>query len=179
MESLAGMYAGFMLWPWWALMLFIIMCLFDAALLEIEREGTGTAIMVIGTGAFIWIFSGVNPFLYVWNNPDTTIILIVVYSLLGGIWSVPKWFLYSIKQRNKELLNAKVARRKPQRPKSSYVRNNKARITWWISHWPFSIIGTFIGDFLVQIWDKVYEMFDGLYTRISDYVYKEFENDEN
>lgn len=39
MEFLTGLFAGLLLWPWWGLGLFFILCLIDAVLVENNIEG--------------------------------------------------------------------------------------------------------------------------------------------
>lgn len=46
--------------------------------------------------------------------------------------------------------------------------HNKSRITGWMIFWPFSLVETFIGDFLVRIFDRMYKMVRNVYQRMSD-----------
>ncbi len=48
------------------------------------------------------------------------------------------------------------------------VRYNKGRITSWIVFWPFSLIGTFFGDFLLRMFDYVYRAISGTLQGMSD-----------
>ncbi len=51
------------------------------------------------------------------------------------------------------------------RPK---VWAHKADFTFWMSLWPWSMIETFLADFLVELWLMIYHRFSGLLTRIRD-----------
>ena len=94
MEFVAGLFAGMLLWPWWALSIFVILCLIDAALVENESATFGTLMMVIGTGALVWIAGDMNPFALVWQNLGAIVIFFFAYFIVGGIWSLFKWYLY-------------------------------------------------------------------------------------
>ncbi len=48
------------------------------------------------------------------------------------------------------------------------VRRNKANITTWIAYWPFSLVGTFIGDFLTRIAYNIYRALASSLQRMSD-----------
>jgi hypothetical protein len=166
MEFVLGMFAGMLLWPWWALGIFVILCLIDAALVENDSAGFGTFMMMIGTGLLVWIAGDMNPFVLAWNNLGGIVAFFFAYFILGGIWSVMKWYLY--------LTNVRVEMKESnltERPRRSYAANNKARIMGWIGHWPFSIIGTFFGDFLYRIGRRIYNLLGGTYERIEQKVF--------
>jgi hypothetical protein len=48
----------------------------------------------------------------------------------------------------------------------------------WIAMWPFSIVGTFIGDFLTKLVRRVYDAMRGVYDSIANSAYKEFPEKE-
>jgi hypothetical protein len=164
-EFTLGLFAGMMLWPWWVLGAFIIICLIDAALVENDSAGFGTALMIGGTAALVWIGSG-NPFALAWEHLGALTVFIFAYFIAGGVWSMAKWYLYltNVRDDMKE-------RGTTERPYHSYARNNKAKIVSWIGHWPFSIIGTFFGDFLYRIGYKIYGYLGGTYERIEKAVF--------
>lgn len=45
---------------------------------------------------------------------------------------------------------------------------HKSRIVTWLAFWPLSILGTLVGDFLVRIWDNVYDAARHLLQRVAD-----------
>ena len=166
MEFVLGMFAGMLLWPWWALSIFVILCLTDAALVENESATFGSIMMVVGIGVLIWLAGDMNPFSLLWQNLGAVILTFIAYFIIGGVWSLFKWYLYltNVREDMKET-------GKTERPYNSYARNNKARIMAWIGHWPFSIIGTFFGDFLYRIGNKIYNYLGGTYERIEKSVF--------
>lgn len=48
------------------------------------------------------------------------------------------------------------------------VRRNKARITTWMIYWPFSLLETFLGDFLARVFSAIYKRIAGSLQRMSD-----------
>lgn len=54
-----------------------------------------------------------------------------------------------------------------------YLTTDKSRITTWLALWPFSMLGSFLNDFLLSLWENIYEMFSGVFRRISDAVFSD------
>ena len=165
-EFTLGLFAGMLLWPWWGLGIFIALCLIDAALVENESATFGTAMMVVGTAGLIWIAGDMNPFTLMWQNLGAIVLLFFGYFIMGGVWSLFKWYLYLTNVREDMKEHGAT-----ERPHNSCARNNKARIMSWIGHWPFSIIGTFFGDFLYRIGRTIYGYLGGTYERIEKSVF--------
>ena len=167
-EFTLGLFTGLLLWPWWGLGIFVILCLIDAALVENESATFGTALMVVGTGVLVWIAGDLNPFAVAWQNLGAIIMFFFAYFIAGGVWSIAKYYLF-LKNVSAEMKE----RGTTERPHSSYIRNNKAKVMAWIGHWPFSIIGTFFGDFLYRIGRTIYNHLGGTYERIEKHVFKD------
>lgn len=166
MEFTLGLFAGMLLWPWWGLGIFIVLCLIDAALVENESATFGSIMMLAGTAILVWVAGDMNPFALVWNNLGATVLFVIGFFIFGGIWSLFKWYLHltNVRDDMKE-------RGTTERPHNSYARNNKARIIAWIGHWPLSIIGTFFGDVLYRIGRRIYSYLGGTYERIEKHVF--------
>lgn len=166
MEFLAGMLTGMLLWPWWGISIFIVLCLIDAALVENESATFGTFMMIVGTAALVWLAGDMNPIALAWENLGAIVVFFFGYFVVGGIWSLFKWYLH--------LTNVRAEMKeygKKERPRESYARHNKGRIMGWIGHWPFSIVGTFFGDFLYRIGRTIYNYLGGTYERIEKHVF--------
>jgi len=168
MDFTIGLFMGLLLWPWWGLGGFIVLCLIDAALVENESASFGTVMMIIGTAALVWLAGDMNPFVLLWQNLGAAILFFFGYFILGGVWSLFKWYLHLINVR--DYMKETGAK---ERPRSSYARNNKAMIISWIGHWPFSIIGTFLGDFIYRIGRTIVNRLAGTYERIEKHVFGE------
>ena len=55
--------------------------------------------------------------------------------------------------------------------------DNKQKITTWMVYWTFSMIGTFLGEWLINLWNVIYNLFGNLYDRVGNSVFKNFEED--
>jgi len=166
MDFTLGLFTGLLLWPWWGLGIFIILCLIDAALVENESATFGTAMMILGTAGLVWLAGGMNPFMLMWQNLSAVLLFFVGYFIAGGVWSLFKYYLYLTNVRD-DMKERGIT----ERPRNSYMVNNKAKLMSWIGHWPFSIIGTFFGDFIYRIGRTIYNHLGGAYERIEKSVF--------
>lgn len=126
---------------------------------------------------------------------------LAAYSGIGVVWAVFKWFLFtrglSIKLKvwleanpiptNMDHLtpDAKAQRIADYRltfPKhieyaektdkfTVTASKHKARITKWIAVWPLNAVYTLVEDFLLRLWQNLYEFFSGVFQRISDRMF--------
>jgi len=172
MEFALGMFAGLILWPWWGLGIFILLCIVDSVLVENENASFGTGMMVVGTAMLVWLAGDMNPFVLAWDNFGNILKFFVVYFAVGGLWSIAKWYLYLIGVRDDMR-----QRGEKKRPCRTYARNNQARIYAWIGHWPFSMIGSLFGDFLGRIVKMIYRSLTNLYDRMANNIFKDFESE--
>jgi len=170
MEFVLGMFTGLMLWPWWGISIFILLCLVDAVLVENESAGFGTFMMIIGVGVLVWLAGDHNPFTLAWQNIGDILKFFIGYFIVGALWSVAKWYLYLLKVRDRMKVSGEKTR-----PRESYAKNNTDRITAWIGHWPFSMIGSLFGDFLSRIVLTISRMLSNLYENLANSVFKDFE----
>lgn len=53
------------------------------------------------------------------------------------------------------------------------ARENKAKITSWIGYWPISLLWTLLDDFLDKLFKRIFELFSGLFQRISNHIFKD------
>lgn len=126
---------------------------------------------------------------------------LAAYSTIGVVWAVFKWFLFtrdlSIKLKVWLETNpiptdidhltpeAKAKRildyRRTFPEHIEYVEKtnkftvtaskHKARITKWIALWPLNTVYTLVEDFLLRLWQNLYEFFSGVFQRISDRMF--------
>ena len=57
------------------------------------------------------------------------------------------------------------------------ARKNKAKITTWMAFWPFSSTWWVLRDFFWKVWDILYRLVGRQLDRISDYIYKDVDDD--
>jgi MFS family permease len=114
-----------------------------------------------------------------------------IYVLLGIPWAFVKWWRYAVVARKK--LKAWLV--KNPIPESDAERRNyagyvpgpivynsrtnkfelpasdhKARITTWLAFWPLSIVGTALEDFLIRLWERIYDALRTSFQRVADSV---------
>jgi hypothetical protein len=158
--------------PWIWIAAIIALILIDVVLAENEKYGIGAAISIAGVAAIAWFGGGVNPAFWLWANLAFVLKLIAGYIAAGASWSILKWILYLYDLRG-DLKEQGITKRPPR----SYAKNNKHKIVGWIAHWPASIIGTVIGEFLVKLWNRIYRILSNVYKAIEDRMFAGWEEE--
>jgi len=160
---------------------------------QVHNEKTGWAfvtffgavlLLALGSGLY-GVLKSIPPINYLYGA--------LAYLGIAALWAVIKWrafYLPSLFRRYDELreeflrkrgLTEMPADRKVTDAFKSLddvkylnieykrmVRHNKSRITGWMIFWIFSVLETFIGDFLVDVFDRIYRNISGLLQRMSD-----------
>ena len=188
MDLLAAFAAGFFAGPFWGWGLFVLLIACDAALLESEHEGFAFFSLLVAGQVIAWVAFDTNPAVWVWNNPVETVRFFFGYFIIGAGYSVFKWWRYLLKIRQRARKDVETLHRlhdaskppeSPRRPRESYARYNKGRISTWIGLWPISAIGTIFGDFLLKIVTRIYDALSEVYERISKRVFDGFEDNND
>ena len=167
LEFAMGLAAGLLLWPWWAMSLFVMICIADVVLLESNSEGWATTIFFIPVIAAIWLLNG-DAITFDWSTLGDIALFGLWWLLFGICWSLPRayFFLVAKKKEIEKRGGNKI------RTHDTYLSNNKDRIYGWIVFWPLSIIGYFFGDFLSNFVDAIMDLFGNVYTKIENQVFK-------
>jgi hypothetical protein len=125
---------------------------------------------------------------------------VLSYLVLGVVWSFAKWFFLvrdrriayqdfrekyfsqlkldagnlSHKERQDfdKACNSKFGYLTSIRPKASEYQG---KIVAWIAYWPMSVVAFIFGDMLTRLFKEIYNLFAGLFQRISDSQFKGFE----
>ena len=125
------------------------------------------------------------------------------YVLLGIPWAFSKWWMFALRARTRlkewmvahpapvddgkftaDEMERKVAMYRSGVPRpvvynpktgkfSLDASEHKGRITTWLALWPFSIVGTILDDFLVRLWENLYEALSTSFQRVSDSVFSD------
>lgn len=175
--------------PWLWLGAVILLCCADVALTEAEAFGWGILMLGSGVVGVAWIGADVNLFTWAWAHLAEVLLLGLLYLCVGGLWSIVKWWRYLVKVRDEIVkIRVKYAEspigqvdaelekdKRPRRPSTETAYYNKHRIVGWIAHWPFSVVGSLIGDVLLQIFRRVFDLLRGVYDRIYGHVFADFE----
>lgn len=117
-----------------------------------------------------------NAWVYFWSDPASVLKWAVLYVAIGVVWMVAKWWRFCVVRKNEwdglsdrdKELAIRTSFGEGVRP---HPQRNKERLITWMSLWPFSVIGTFIGDFLMRFWDWVYDRCANLLDAISKSVW--------
>ena len=149
-----------------------------------------TAILSVG----LW-FAGFNVFTWAWDNPKLLAQGLFVYILAGIVWATFKFVVKLRKARNKYIADKKEYFRSNPRItdeawiakiKGSYggtenyaptVNQNKENIMFWAWWWPFSVIGFFFEDLIVELWNMSWNFMKGFLNGIRSTVLGEAAKD--
>jgi hypothetical protein len=110
--------------------------------------------------------------IYITENRGQIIIFVILYLLIGTIWSFVKWYLYLVEMRDHYNTYGS----------SSYYRDNyslnqnKERILNWMIYWPLSAFWTMINHPVRKMFKLILKNFAEHYQSISDKVFKDLNN---
>jgi uncharacterized membrane protein YccC len=163
-----------------------------AAQIDSEKVGSATLTLLITVAAIV-AFTNAPVLDFIQDNPLYVVYGALAYVGIAAIWAFIKWrlfFLPKLFDRYETLrwrfLESRGLKEMPADAavrdafNSIYdvkaldinvnrmVRYNKGRITTWMVFWPFSFIGTFVGDFLQRVFASVYQTIAGGLQRMSD-----------
>lgn len=143
-------------------MLALIICL--AAVISViilsDSDGFWAAISIIAGALGLRFLAGVNVF------PEGFAIrdyfgYIVLYLLVGVLWSVVKWYFYvNDRAREHKRRKAKFGSQYSERGYGQItvpqVNEHKSDIIRWMTYWPFSLIFTLINDPFRRLFEFIY-----------------------
>ncbi len=187
MVELGLLFAGVLALPWYVLGILVIVFLCDIGAASKDEFAFATGAVIVGLlllSGLGWWTDGFNPLAWAWNNPVDVIQGFVAYALIGALWSVVKWKLFLRKafKRSEKSFEETMTRYtsdvskgnvhagnepKKTRPRESFASNNAGRLTGWIFHWPFSMLGVIIGDIIIRFADTCYKALHGLFEKMA------------
>ena len=106
------------------------------------------------------------------SNPGKILGYTAAYLGLGLIYSFWKWTRFCIEKRDRDIKYAQ----KYNTDKSIqrlYAKDHKGDIIRWVSYWPLSFILTLLDDPLRKLINRIVSMFDGVYDKLSESVYRD------
>lgn len=177
------------LW-FWLIVAFAVISI----IISVENDSSGFSILsLLGLFAFLDFVAKIPLISYLLHHPVLVLLLIVLYIGVGVGWSVTKWYFflrkYLIKLKEeqqkylddrsiKNIEDATAEQRETfnYRTKSSdyynpKVSRYKSTIIFWMSYWPFSVIGTLLNDFFRKIFHHLYGKIAASLQRMSDKVF--------
>ncbi len=136
---------------------------------------------VLVVGILAYFAYDINPFMWIYNNPITIVLGGLFYLAAGAGWSIFKWGKnLSSKILQEEMLFAKKRynQENPGAYEYDYIKayyfpkralsvHNKDRIATWIFMWPISVVSYVLGEFLVDIFNKIYDLLGSVYDRMT------------
>ena len=169
-----------------------IVALVLTALINDEKAGLASAFTLVAV-AVVVAFSNI-PFLdIIKHHPMDIVYGVLAYFVGAGVWATAKWRLFFLPNlfdrydtARGRALNARGLKDMPADQKvrdeimkeirssgtdinnERMVSRNKARITTWMFYWPFSLLSTFIGDFLHRVITSIYKSIAGTLQTMSD-----------
>ena len=174
-----------------------VVTLILAAEVNEEKSGYATLTLILGIAAIV-AFTDAPVLDTIKTHPIYVLYALLGYLAIAGIWAFVKWrvfFLPNLFDRYDELRsrflktagpNGEALNDFPADPRvrdafsqdrdvrvlninhNRMVSHNKGRITTWMVFWPWSLIGTFIGDFLHRVFTTLYKSIAGGLQRMSD-----------
>jgi hypothetical protein len=157
-----------------------------------RHNGYATLTLFLGL-AILVLFSNTPIWQTIKDHPIYVLYGVLGYIVAAGVWAMIQWrffFLPKLFDKYDDYRASWLKRNSlttmPADPttrskfKDDMARNmgdindlrsvsqNKGRITGWMVYWPFSIVGTFFGDFLHRLFASIYKLLAGSMQRISD-----------
>ncbi len=143
-------------------------------------------------------FTPFSAFAYVVANWPQLVMWGAIYLMFGSLWAVFAWVLYLHKQRSEYrerrehylvhwLREAKLTAFDPalhSKAFGDYMRLHtnidrsltlsKSTVAEQILFWPLKIVAFFIGDFIRVFVDAFMSLFGGLFSKIRNYMFRDF-----
>jgi hypothetical protein len=135
-------------------------------------------ITLIIAGLLLYFFGGKDLFIWIINNPFTSILYFLAYSFIGSIYMIVDWYFYCLKKRD-QLLDYLGRVSKTAEDRAEYIKwhtpsasDNKALLIGKMMWWPFALITSFVGDYIVRFFTKLFNSLTLLLNNITSSVFK-------
>ena len=159
------------------LFLVLIVLVICTILLVESGRSLGSFLLTLGLCfLIIWKFS--IPFLLILKtHPILILFYLIGYVFTGVLWAVTKWYFFL---RKNARLFAEWKIKCPEvtaYPTLAYahdfeynpqVSHHKSDLIFWMSYWPFSLLGFFINDLVRKLFQYIYDELSGFLQRMSD-----------
>ena len=199
---MAGFLALFIIGSFWWYV--ISAGFFIWAIVLTEKESVAWALISLTLYLFFFSFlGGINVFSFLFFHPIRALLYVLGYFLIGVIWSFIKWWVkvnkaaqkykdtwkafkkdYDTQSRvakeNKRYIEEQkknwdshiIGKKDIEKPIASKC---KEKISVWIIYWPFSLLWSFLHDFVKDVVEFFVLKFHQFYQKISDTAYKKVE----
>ncbi len=110
--------------------------------------------------------------IWIQHNPFVFIGYLILYAIIGIIWSFFKWYGYLRKKRDYFRKWSGDKHKIPQ------FQDHISRIVSWMMYWPFSALWTLSYSLFRDVFNYLAEQLRGAYESIIKNMFKEFEKKE-
>lgn len=161
---------------------------------EKQKNWSTFITLVLFAVALEW-FSNVKPITWVFHHPMKLLVYIGVYAIIGAVWSVIKWWLYTLDARDRytksrvEYMQQNNLAEMGEIDVKRFVKlyklekfppmphNEAMRISVWIAYWPLSGLWTLINDPIRRLFIAIRQSLQGVYTGISNSIFAQYKSD--
>jgi hypothetical protein len=152
---------------------------------------------VIVLMAAVGLINHIQVFPYIKLHGFYCLECVVVYIILGIVWSFARWFLFLLKFKNKfrSLKEAYISKNLPEGTNfvpadkmedfKYYLRyplstiptafNSKNKIIGWMAFWPCSVIGYIVNDPFRRLFNTIFTALKNSYQKIADSILNDTE----
>lgn len=138
---------------------------------EMEESNSWGWLIVMVTLALLYVGGNrellTNGLLYIKDNPGVILIILLIYIVVGVVWSFIKWYFFLLGLKDKIHSWTNIDSYTKCKFEASY---NKERIINWMIYWPISAIWTLINQPIRKIFNRIYTGVEKQFQRISDNV---------
>ncbi len=155
---------------WWPLLLLLVVSVaiifgIDSNYDNDSHVSVATIALVIGIVIFEYR-THANPLPWLQNHVWLIILGILLYFVAGIAWGFFKWYLFCLDDRDKQV------EKKVKEFVIPPARKNKARITGWMTFWPWSAIWWLLHDPITRAWRFIYARIAKQFQRVSNHVFR-------
>lgn len=156
LESLLGFFA---LGTWGFFLYVVFLSIVYTVSVECDKHGFAILATILGI-ALLW-----KPISLLFQNWQFTLIGILAYGVIGGVWSIFRWFM----------LCKKIIAENPYKNRASYTKHqtkeeyyqflikpkdHKSQLISWVIYWPWSFLWNILGDFFTGIYKSLSTIYD-------------------
>lgn len=153
---------------------------------EDEFGGYIATVSIVIVVLVLQFVSDARPFGYVRTHPWLSLASIAAYIVIGGLWSIGKWWFVETARYQKvkddflleHRVNGTVI---PTRISDKWLNrvveaksnphSSQQRFLSWIAYWPWSMTWTLLNDPIKRMSRRIYYELQSVYQRITDHVW--------
>lgn len=163
-------------WFWFIIVICVAIVIRLAEAFEEHPESGWAGFTILITLVLLSIFGNWEFFkkilLFVKDNPFTIFGCILIYIIIGIVWSFFKWYNYLRKIRDE----IKDKRERGSSPTSTPIPKfdeEKALIISWMTYWPFSMLWTLMHNLIRDVFNFISDQLKGAYEKVIKNLFKE------